>query len=174
MRGFVKRALTALVLVSICSLLSQFTSAQVLNTGDQATAALKMAPDLKIFEAATALANTLTSWAFVMIGSSILVVLGTSYYRPTSKLVRISYLMFLPAWGFLSWSVYAGTRVQSVYLAALYQRAPKVDMLKDVLNTDAIAQIDRMELGLLCFGVWLTSYLFWWIFHTDPAKEPAK
>jgi hypothetical protein len=127
--------------------------------------------DLKIFEAATALANTLTSWAFLMIGGSIIAILGTSYYRPAALWVRLSYFVFVPAWVFLSLSVYAGTRVQSVYLAALFSSNPKIDQLKAALNTDALAQINRMKLGLFCFGIWLTAYLFWWIFHKEPPKD---
>jgi hypothetical protein len=128
-------------------------------------------PDLKIFEAATALASTLTGWAFVMIGGSILAVLGTGYYRPAALWVRCSYLAFVPAWFFLSSSVYAGTRVQGVYLAALYSAHPDVATLKSTVNEDAISQIQRMGIGLACFGVWLTLYLLWWIFHTEAGKD---
>jgi hypothetical protein len=140
-------------------------SAQVAAPNSQPPS--QSSPDLKLFEAATGLANTLTSWAFLMIGGSILAILGTSYYRPTSLWVRCSYLAFVPAWFFLSWSVYAGTRVQSVYLAALFLRAPKIEVLKAALNADALAQIGRMEMGLVCYGVWLTVYLLWWIFNRE-------
>src|ERR1022692_2512549 len=104
-------------------------------------------PDLKLFEAAVSLANTLTSWAFVMIGGSILAILGTSYYRPKALWVRCGYFAFIPAWFFLSYSLYAGTRVQSVYLAALFQTNPQLDLLTKALNKDSLAQIDRMEIG---------------------------
>lgn len=128
-------------------------------------------PNLKIFEAATGLANTLTSWAFVMIGGSILAILGTSYYRPKAIWVRCGYFAFVPAWVYLSLSVYSGTRVQSVYLAALYQSNPRIDLLTTSLNSDSLAQINRMETGLAFFGVWLTMYLLWWIFNREDRKE---
>ena len=125
------------------------------------------APDLKLFEAATGLANTLISWGLVMIGGSILAIIGTSYYRPGALWVRCSYLAFLPAWFFLSLSIYAGTRVQGVYLAALYSKHPNIDMFKDIVNDDAASQIRWMEVGLACFGIWLMLYLAWWIFHNE-------
>jgi len=125
------------------------------------------ASEMKLFEAATLLANTLISWALVMIGGSILAILGTGYYRPTALWVRCSYLAFIPAWFFLSLSVYAGTRVQGVYLAALYSAHPNITMLKSTVNDDAVSQIQRMEIGLACFGLWLTLYLLWWIFHKE-------
>jgi hypothetical protein len=143
---------------------------ETVSAADTTASGSKTAPDLKIFEAATGLANTLTSWAFVMIGGSILAILGTGYYRPSSLWIRCTYFAFVPAWFFLSWSVYAGTRVQSVYLAALFSAKPKIDVLKNALNTDSLAQIDRMEIGLGCFGVWLTLYIIWWIFNKEEVK----
>lgn len=162
-------AIAVIVLVGAIS-----CAAQTPGTPEQPSAAAKSPPDLKIFEAATGMANALTSWAFIMIGGSILAILGTGYYRPAALWVRCAYFAFVPAWFFLSWSVYAGTRVQGVYLAALFSRAPKVDVLKQTLNNDAIAQVDRMEMGLLCFGVWLALYLFWWVFNTEDKKEVSK
>lgn len=137
---------------------------------ESTVAPVKAAPDLKLFEAATAFSNTLTSWAFVMIGGSILVILGTSYYRPSALWVRCSYFAFVPAWFFLSWSLYAGTRVQGVYVAALFSAHPKLDELRARVNSDAAAQIQRMEIGLACFGIWLTLYLLWWIFNREGSK----
>ena len=125
------------------------------------------APDMKFFEAATGLANSLTSWAFLMMGGSIVAILGTSYYRPRSLAVRCAYFAFIPAWFYLAWSIYAGTRVQSVYLAALFSRAPDIPQLKATLNGDALSQIRRMETGLGFFGLWLTVYLLWWVFNKE-------
>lgn len=123
--------------------------------------------DLKIFEAAVSLSNTLTSWALVMIGGSILAILSTSYYRPKSLWFRSTYLAFVPAWVFLSLSIYSGTRVQSVYLAALYSHNGSLDKLEAALNSDAYAQIFRMEVGLCLFGLWIFAYLMWWIFNKE-------
>jgi hypothetical protein len=152
-----------------CMLVAQ-TSPSASASGNE----FKVVTDLKLFEAATALANTLTSWAFVMIGGSVLAVLGTSYYRPAARWVRCTYLAFIPAWIFLSWSVYAGTRVQGVYLAALYSPQPDIAALRRSVNEDAGSQIQRMEWGLICFGLWLTLYLMWWIFHTEGGKDDTR
>ena len=152
--------MSALMAVAV---VMQAQTAQVASSGLQPAAG----PDLKLFEAATGLANTLISWALVMIGGSILAIIGTSYYRPGALWVRCSYLAFLPAWFFLSLSIYAGTRVQGVYLAALYLKHPNIDMFKEIVNDDATSQIRWMEVGLVCFGVWLTLYLTWWIFHKE-------
>jgi hypothetical protein len=160
-------------LLTILLVLTSVLSAQTASVPPSIGTQLATAPDLKLFEAATSLANTLISWAFVMIGGSILAILGTSYYRPAALWVRCSYLAFIPAWFFLSSSVYAGTRVQSVYLAALYSAHPNITALKGTVNDDAVSQIQRMEIGLACFGVWLTLYLLWWIFHKENGKGEA-
>lgn len=146
---------------------SRLCTAQVANQGTPGCSI----PDLKLFEAATSLSNTLTSWSFVMIGGSILAIIGTSYYRPRATLVRVGYLAFAPAWFCLSWSVYEGTRVQGVYLAALFQQRPQLIQLRAALNQDALAQINWMGCGLLFFVVWLVIYLFWWVFNNEPKTE---
>jgi hypothetical protein len=158
--------LFAVVLIATSVLQGQ--TASVAASSEAQAAAV---PDLKLFEAATLLANTLISWAFVMIGGSILAILGTGYYRPSTLWVRCSYLAFIPAWFFLALSVYTGTRVQGVYLAALYSKHPNIAVLKTTVNDDAVSQIQWMEIGLTCFGVWLTLYLLWWIFHKETAKR---
>ena len=156
-----------LLLVTVLALEAQTSTGQAgtLQTG---------APDLKLFEAATSLANTLTSWALVMIGGSLLAIVGTSYYRPAALWVRCAYFAFVPGWFFLAWSIYAGSRVQRVYMAALYSVHPKLDRLIGALNKDALAQIERMEIGLAFFGIWLMMYLFWWIFNNEAKKESFK
>ncbi len=130
--------------------------------------------DMRLLEGATALAGTMTSWALVMIGGSILAVLGTGYYRPAVLLVRCAYLAFIPAWAFLSYSIYAGTRVQGVYLAALYSEHPNMTALKLAVNQDVLSQIRRMEIGLLFFGLWLSVYIMWWVFHKESTQQEVK
>jgi hypothetical protein len=89
-----------IILSTLLGTVSAMLQAQV-NLPGPSGASATAAPDLKVFEAATAFSNTLTSWAFVMIGGSILVILGTSYYRPAALWVRCAYFAFVPAWFFL-------------------------------------------------------------------------
>lgn len=139
----------------------------LLHAQNNASSPATIKPDLKIFEAAITLTNNLTSWALVVIGGSILAILSTSYYRPKLLWFRCTYLLFLPAWIFVSLSLYSGTRVQGVYLAALFSAHPNLEMLQERLNSDSAAQIFRMEAGLVCLGIWLTLYLMWWIFNKE-------
>jgi hypothetical protein len=141
-----------------------------LNTAQvnwQAAVASDSGSGLKFLEAGIALATTLNSWALVMVGGSILAILSTSYYRPKRLLFRASYLIFVPAWVFLSLSLRAGTRVQGVYLAAMYSHHPNMDKLRDAQNADLVSQQQFMWLGLGTFGLWIVLYLAWWIFNQE-------
>lgn len=158
--------LASFFLVTDCGAQSVTKPAGVSNTA--------AASDMKLFEAATNLANTMTSWALVMIGGSILAILSTGYHRPEKLIVRCAYFAFVPAWIFLSLSVYSGTRVQSTYLGALFSRPKDLLSSETSLNHDAISQIARMEWGLAFFGVWLVVYLGWWVFNKDSNNEANK
>jgi len=125
----------------------------------------------KAYEAAVSLENTLTTWAFAIFGGSILLILGTSYYRPRKLWQRGIYLIFLPGWAFLAASVYKGTRVQEAYLASLF--AAKGDFGRS-LNSDLGHQIDYMVRGLFCFGIWLLMYFIWWMLNHDIDSEVKK
>jgi len=81
--------------------------------------------------------------------------------------VRLIYLLFVPGWLFLALSIYSGTRVQGVYLAALFVSHPDSRSLKFTINSDFADQIHNLRYGLLCFSLWLLVYLLWWIFTTE-------
>jgi hypothetical protein len=51
----------------------------------------------KFFEAAQALAQSLSQWDLLIIAGSMVVIVSTSYYRPARRKIRAAYLLFLPA-----------------------------------------------------------------------------
>jgi hypothetical protein len=155
----VKFILRVLLLVIPATLCAQEAGAPGASGSD-----IPPVADMKVFEIAAAFTTTLTTWTFAVLGGSILVILGTGYYRPAALWVRCAYLAFIPAWIFLSLSLYSGTRVQGVYVAAFFSRHPKVMDLKVALNGYAVDQIRWMEWGLACLGIWLLMYLSWWVF----------
>jgi hypothetical protein len=114
------------------------------------------------FEAVVSFAQSLAQWEFVIIGASVLVLVGTSYNRPRALHIRGFYLLFLPAWGCLAYSIYRGMRAQEAYLAYLLLPVTTTAGVTRTLNRDINAQILWMEVGLGCFFVWLVAYLVWW------------
>jgi hypothetical protein len=130
-------------------------------------------PELKFLEAATSMSNTITSWAYALMAGSILVLVGTSYYRPANRWIRGAYFTFLPAWIFLFLSIQAGAKLQGYYLGVLFAKKPDFDKALINVNDQAVAQTDLMRAALLCLGTWLIIYLFWWILNNEP-KESSK
>jgi hypothetical protein len=124
----------------------------------------------KSLEAAVSFAQSLAQWEFVIIGGSLLLVLGSSHLRPHRKWVRAFYLLFLPAWGFLARSIYFGTRAQQVYLAYLLVPSTTIEGATAKLSDDIQAQRVAMLWGLAFLFAWLLVYVWWWIFSDDNTK----
>ncbi len=128
--------------------------------------------DTAPFAAVAASAQTIMGWALLIIGGSVLALLQRSYVRSSRILLRLIYLLFVPGWIFLARSIYSGTRVQGVYLAALFVSHPDPRQLKFTINSDFADQIHNLRYGLLCFALWLLAYLIWWIFTTEDITGP--
>jgi hypothetical protein len=152
-----------LVASGICALLASSSAAQVTE---------KLDP--KSLEAAVALSQTLTQWAFLIMGGSVVIVVGTSYYRPAGRFARGSYLLFVPGWIFLASSIYRGIMVQRANLGFLFLPSPDVAGFRKAINRDAYGQIASMEWGLAIFGLWLVIYLCWWVFRSGAQTAPTR
>ncbi len=126
--------------------------------------------DLKAFDAAVTLAQSLTQWGFLIIAGSVVIVVGTSYYRPNESLVRRSYLLFLLAWLLMGMSIFRGIQVQMANVARLFESSPNLTEVRRTMTHDANAQIQYMELSLWIFGVWLLCFSVWWVFHTPQSN----
>lgn len=121
----------------------------------------------KSLEAAVSFAQSLAQWEFVIVGASLLLVVGTSHRPPPNRRVRLVYLLFLPAWGFLAASIYFRTRAQQAYLAYLLLPVTTIEGATRTLNGDIRRQILFMLCGLGIFLIWVVIYLCWWIFSQD-------
>jgi hypothetical protein len=128
----------------------------------------------KPFEAVVSFAQGISQWALLILAGSIVVVASTSYYRPRNIYARLIYLLFLPGWGLLAWSLYDGVSVQRVYLASLFSDLNEANLskLSDALRQDSISQISHVQWGLFFFGIWLLFYFAWWLFNTE--APPAR
>jgi hypothetical protein len=156
----IERILDALAVCSlrISSFLAQLPTADKLNA--------------KSLEAAVSFAQSLAQWEFVIIGSSVLLVVGSSHRRPESIRLRAIYALLLPAaWLSLAVSIYYGTRVQQVYLAYMLLPSTTIEGATRVLNGDLHREMFWMYAGLTALICWLMVYLAWWLFHKDTPKE---
>lgn len=117
----------------------------------------------KSLEAAVSFSQSLAQWEFVLIGGSLLLLVGTSHRHPGSRSLRMAYLLFLPGWLCLGRSIYLGTQAQRGYLAYLLVPVTTIEGATKTLNEDIGKQIHWMFCGLGVFFIWLVFYLFWWI-----------
>jgi hypothetical protein len=120
--------------------------------------------DTKAIDDAVALTQTLSQWAFLIIGGSVLMLVGTSYYRPAGWATRWVYLLFVPGWGFLGYSIYQGTLAQQAVLGHYLNLGVTANGFVSVLGLNIGAQIKAMQHGLAVLGFWLLVYLCWWVF----------
>lgn len=140
------------------------------------TSILASMDDSKFFEAAQAMAQGLSQWGLLIIGASMIIIVSTGYYRPTSRRMRFIYLWFVPAWILLAASIYRGIQVQGSYVAYLIaarkNNAKLIDTIAINMNQATTSQIWFLEAGLVCLAIWLATYFWLWIWY-DKISEPA-
>lgn len=135
-----------------------------------------MGEDSKFFEAAQALAQSLSQWDLLIIAGSLVIIVSTSYYRPDSRKMRAAYLLFLPAWSLLAYSIYQGIKVQGSYVAYLValRKTPinhaTLDKIAANMEDATRNQITGLEYALICLAAWLLVYIGWWVFSEKAAK----
>lgn len=108
--------------------------------------------------------TTLVTWALSVVVASIAAIVSTSYLRPSNKRVRLIYLLYLPGWLFLGFSIYFGDRVSRGYVAAQFVGEGVLRTIAEKVNGDYGCQQTMLMIGLLTFAVWLVLFLLWWIF----------
>lgn len=130
----------------------------------------------KILEACLALAQNISQWDLLIIAGSIVIIIGTSYYRPTLS-VRAAYFLFVPAWILIALSIYRGILVQRSYVAYLFgsrSKAPpaSLDQIPEAIANDIRSEIDFLQAALMILALWLVIYLVWWIFSKQAGVKP--
>jgi hypothetical protein len=121
----------------------------------------------KALELAVSFSQSLSQWAYIVIGGSVAILLRDLKYRPRDIVVRHSFWLFLPGWAGLIGSIYEGIRVQQRYVARWMNPNPQIDDIIAKFNRHTFWQIRCMKLGLLCFALWLVIFLARWIIYRD-------
>jgi hypothetical protein len=117
-----------------------------------------------------------TTWAGALIGASIIAILSSSYFRPKRLLSRLIYLLFVPAWFSMFYSIYLGTDIstETAYIkSATIHQIYELSGLAKLANSNLYYQIEYFKCGLFFFGAWIVVYLLFWIFSNE-FVEPTK
>jgi hypothetical protein len=114
--------------------------------------------------------NTYISWALLIIGSSILTIVSTSYLSPLNKKIRRIYLLFLPGWMSLVYSIYNGDLINRNYISMvlLHRKTENFDdkfiSMSISINNYLTLQLNSFMLGIVFFSLWLAAFLMWWVY----------
>jgi hypothetical protein len=132
--------------------------------------------DSKFFEAAQTLAQGLSQWDLLILAGSLVIVISTSYYRPKDRRMRAAYFLFIPTWWYLASSVYQGISVQRSYVAYLVaSRGPQqpklLEQIAENMTSATRSQILTLEIALVFAGIWLLTYILWWVFTTQSKED---
>jgi len=126
--------------------------------------------NIEIFRAFVASSDTLITWSLSLFGGSFVCLVSTDYSKPAQKKWKFIYLIFVPAWIFLTLSIYWGHEVR---LEGLTAEMPVESMFNIFarINDAYSSQLNNFYVGLIFFGLWLISYFFWWLFENNKSKS---
>lgn len=124
----------------------------------------------KALELAVSFSQSLSQWAYIVIGGSVAILFRDLKYRPKDNVVRHSFWLFAPGWAALVFSIYQGIRVQERYIARWMNPNPQVDDIIVKFNLHTVRQICGMKIGIFFFAVWLGFFLVRWITHQDESS----
>jgi len=118
--------------------------------------------------------SQLVQWALAIGAGSVVIIISTSYVRPAKLIHRISYLLFLPGWATLAYSIYCGDRLAREYLASTMVPSESLMSIASEINDLYMNQWLHLQISLYIFGSWLILYLLQWVFSkslTDGGKQ---
>lgn len=118
--------------------------------------------------------SQLSVWALAIGGGTVAVIVSTSYRRPALLRWRLPYLLFLPGWISIGYSLYLGNNLVGKYLASIMVRQEEVGRIASQVNDIYANQHYYLLSSLVFFGLWLLIFMLSWIFtdsfHTGGEK----
>jgi hypothetical protein len=116
----------------------------------------------------------LSTWALAVAGGSVAAVVSTSYRRPKDLNWRLAFLLFIPGWSCLAYSLYAGNALVGSFLASKMVRATALPAIAANINKLYDEQRHFLLYALAFFGVWLVAYLLVWTFTDNLEKADTR
>lgn len=110
--------------------------------------------------------NRITGWSLLIIGGSLLAILGKDYMKIDGGLKWI-YFLYILGWLALCLSVYWGQRVTRSYLASLFVSKEFIDRTAEQTNICFRRQINWFIAGVIVFALWMICFLVLWIFNVN-------
>ena len=114
-------------------------------------------------------AKTIMTWDISIIAGSLIALLSTSYVRPVKGLSKLMYLLFIPGWIFLGFSLKYGDEINRSIIMLLMSPKSGLSNLYEI-NTAYGYLLNCFRYALCFFGGWLFWYLLWFIFSDFTKK----
>ena len=109
-------------------------------------------------------AATLTGWSLAVLAATVAGIVSSEYLRPSGR-IRYFYLLFLPGWICLGFSIHYGDRIARRFAAAAFAHEDKtLQQIGQAMNSEYVNQRFFFHWAVLAFGLWIVCLLMWWIF----------
>lgn len=119
-------------------------------------------------------ASTLTGWTLAILGATVVGIVSSEFLRPGGR-IRYAYLIFIPGWFLLGFSIFYGEKVMRRFVAAAFtENRSTLVAIGNGMNSDYSQQRLFFQLALFAFGTWLISLLLWWVFAQDKVAQQGK
>ena len=133
-----------------------------------------MADPTPVLDYVLASSGQLTTWALAVSGGTVAAIVSTSYRRPPHLNWRLPFLLFVPGWLCIAYSLYVGNVLAGRFLASKMVQADKLRAISSHINDLYDDQRNFLLYSLAFFGLWLIVYLITWTFTEEFQKGDAK
>ena len=118
--------------------------------------------------------SQLTTWALLVGGGSVAAIVSTSYRRPLLLKFRMPYLLFIPGWCALGYSLYSGDLIMRMHLAMHMVSTTVASKIPQDINNAYRDQQIFLFVALGFFATWLLLYLLNWVFSNSLSDGEKK
>jgi len=133
-----------------------------------------MTETTSVLDYVLASSGQLTTWALAVAAGTVATVVSTSYRRPRNLKWRSPFLLFIPGWSCIAYSLYMGNELVGGFLASKMVKAEKFSDIASSINNLYADQRNFLLYSFIFFGLWLFIYLITWTFTDEFQKGEEK
>jgi hypothetical protein len=133
-----------------------------------------MAEAISVLDHVLASSGQLTTWALAVVAGTVATVVSTSYRRPQHLSWRLPFLLFIPGWSCIAYSLYVGNELVGGFLASKMVQPDRLRAIASKINDLYDDQRNFLLYSLVFFGLWLIIYLVTWTFTEEFQKGESK
>lgn len=133
-----------------------------------------MTESTPVLDHVLASSGQLTAWALAVVAGTVATVVSTSYRRPMNLTWRLPFLLFIPGWSCIAYSLYVGNELVGAFLASKMVPADTLRNIASNINNLYDDQRNFLLYSFVFFGLWLAIYMITWTFTDELQKGNEK